>query len=106
MFTAGGPQKTARGTVTIAGARNFGGALANSRKGIDLVQAGTFANKKNLPDYNLDGDRGYGWPCWDVSPAVTFNPATNKNKAPDPLAPDAPENVPPGAPAELRASQR
>ena len=19
-----------------------------------------------LPDYNMDSDRGYGWPCWDV----------------------------------------
>jgi hypothetical protein len=29
-----------------------------------------------LPDYNLDGDRGYAWPCWDVEEMVA-------KKAPD-----------------------
>jgi hypothetical protein len=44
-----------------------------------------------LPDYNLDGDRSYAWPCWDVvAPPVfpTVDPPTNAS-APNPLRPES-----------------
>jgi Zinc dependent phospholipase C len=71
-----------------SGKRNFGGAIANSRKGIDLARAG-FPGGAVLPDYNLDADRGYAWPCWDVSPAPTGSGTPG-----DPLNPDDPANLP------------
>jgi hypothetical protein len=70
------------------GTLNFGGAIENSKRGIGLAVAG-FPGGKTLPDYNLDGDRGYGWPCWDVTPAPIAGQAAG-----DPLAPDAPPNQP------------
>ena len=93
MFSEGGPQ-----TATIVGGvktftaapKNFGGAIANSKKGIDIAQAG-FPAGTELPDYNLDGDRGYAWPCWDVEPAPMTTGTTVV--AGDPLAPDAPANA-------------
>jgi hypothetical protein len=36
---------------------NFGGAVANAA---DVIRK----DAANLPDYNLDGDRGYGWLSW------------------------------------------
>ncbi|HEY8929753.1 MAG TPA: hypothetical protein VIM55_11210, partial [Mucilaginibacter sp.] len=45
----------------------FGDAVSNAAQ----VLAG---NLNHLPDYNLDGDRGYGWHAWD--PKVGTNPAT------------------------------
>ena len=35
-----------------------------------------------LPDYNLDGDRGYAWPTWDVDA-----PPTTTSFGGDPLHP-------------------
>jgi hypothetical protein len=67
---------------------SFGGAIANSKHGIDLAVA-SFPGGTMLPDYNLDGDRGYAWPTWDVMPA----PLPNQPPG-DPLAPDAPANLP------------
>ena len=81
MFDAkNGPQAP----VTIAGfasfataSKNFGGAIANSKRGIDIAMQGAFTIKSRFPNYNLDGDRTYAWPCWDVDP-----------NAPSPLDPD------------------
>lgn len=39
----------------------FGGATANA---VDLI----VNDAKGLPDYNLDGDRGYGWKTWNPKP--------------------------------------
>lgn len=51
-----------------------------------------FQDKKELIDFNLDGDRGYSYLCW----------AQQQNPVPDP--PDFPEvlmvNVPGGNPAD------
>lgn len=48
---------------------NFGGAIANCVKIFETIQnaeaMGSFPESL-FPDYNLDGDRGYGWACWDV----------------------------------------
>jgi hypothetical protein len=50
--------------------RYFGGIFANCEAALSAavpyvsgtpLPAGTV-----LPDYNLDADRGYAWPCWDV----------------------------------------
>jgi hypothetical protein len=84
MFRENGPEPAA-GTPpqrTFAPQRkNFGGALANSRRGVDLAEAG-FPRGAALPDYNLDGDRGYAWPTWDVD-----SPPTPTSFGGDPLHP-------------------
>jgi hypothetical protein len=67
MFAAGGPQKaTSSGGVRSFGAarKKFGGALANSARGVDIAKGA----RPRFPNYNLDGDRTYAWPCWDVEP--------------------------------------
>jgi hypothetical protein len=46
--------------------RFFGDALSNA---LQLMEAG--ADK--LTRYNMDGDRGYGWHCWNPKPGT--NPA-------------------------------
>jgi hypothetical protein len=71
MFRRTGPQRPARRGPGFANtAKDFGGAIANSQRGIDLALAG-FPNDTLLPDYNLDGDRGYAWPTWDVDKPPT-----------------------------------
>jgi hypothetical protein len=81
--TTGGPQPLG----TFAGQRNFGGAMANCRRAVELAQK-SFPGGTLLPDYNLDGDRGYAWPCWDVVP-----PPASPESAGDPLRPDHPANA-------------
>jgi hypothetical protein len=78
MFLATGPQRLIKPrngepSTFASDARNFGGAIANSTRAIDLAEA-SFPAPTVLPDYNLDADRGYAWPCWDVSPAPTQHP--------------------------------
>jgi hypothetical protein len=78
-----------------ADTRHYGGALANCARAFSLAQAG-FPAPFDLPDYNLDGDRGYGWPTWDVNPAPAGEPPLspfmpNPNAA-DPLNPTNPAN--------------
>lgn len=90
MFRENGPEPptgTPPQRTFAALRRNFGGAIANSKRGIDLAEAG-FPRGAMLPDYNLDGDRGYAWPCWDVDPPPTATPPV-----PDPLNPDDPANA-------------
>lgn len=49
---------------------DFGGAIVNCeiafRKARTAIEAGGIPSDL-FPDYNLDGDRGYAWPCWDVA---------------------------------------
>ena len=46
----------------------FGDAVANA---MQIIAAAA----KGLPDYNLDGDRGYGWQTWDPTAGSNpFNP--------------------------------
>jgi Zinc dependent phospholipase C len=59
--------------------KNFGGAIANSMRAIDAAVAGSPV----YPDYNLDGDRGYAWPCWDVVDRPTRD-AAGQITVPDP----------------------
>jgi hypothetical protein len=83
MFDAGqGPQAQ----IMVGGfssfatlAKNFGGAIANSKRGIDIARAKTLSQKARFPNYNLDGDRSYAWPCWDVDPnaPAPLDPAKN-----------------------------
>jgi len=90
MFSKGGPEPptgTARPRSFRANRRNLGGAIANSKRGIDLAEAG-FPRGTMLPDYNLDGDRGYAWPCWDVEPEPT-----GAGPPGDPLSPTDPANA-------------
>lgn len=81
MFMRSGPQRRVKGPSFAQTAKNFGGAIANSQRGIDLAAAG-FPGKAFLPDYNLDGDRAYAWPCWDVD-----GPPTPTSFGTDPLHP-------------------
>ena len=85
MFAKTGPQEASfRGRPSFeVRFKNFGGAITNSLKGISLSESG-FPNGSLLPDYNLDGDRSYAWPCWDIldpvpvgaPPATTHTPLT------------------------------
>jgi Zinc dependent phospholipase C len=89
----GMPNPDGRSTIAIE-PRDFGGAVANSIKGIIRAEAAALfgAAPLQLPNYNLDGDRSYAWPCWDVTnpepenggfPPSTMTPlrpeATNDN---------------------------
>ena len=64
---AAGPLPYDMEQKSFAGVRDFGGAIANAQRGIELALQ-DFPDGAQLPDYNLDGDRGYAWPCWDVHP--------------------------------------
>jgi len=96
MFMSSGPEVDvpnaddfAPNSISVS-RKNFGGAIANCIKGITLSEA-NFPGGSLLPDYNLDGDRSYAWPCWDVvTPPVfpTVDPPTNAS-APDPLRPES-----------------
>ncbi|MDA4118237.1 MAG: zinc dependent phospholipase C family protein, partial [Thaumarchaeota archaeon] len=51
--------------------RFFGGIFANCEAALNVavpyVISGTAIPAGTLfPDYNMDADRGYAWPCWDV----------------------------------------
>ena len=77
--------------------KNFGGAVANSIKGIELAERGFPPELENgvwqdtlFPDYNLDGDRSYAWPCWDITDPPSPPPATPVTKTP--LRPEATDN--------------
>jgi len=43
--------------------RDFGAAIPNCIRAIEAILNG---QPLPLPNYNLDGDRGYAWPTWDV----------------------------------------
>jgi hypothetical protein len=81
MFLLSGLQQSIPGNVDIPPAiavspKNFGGAVKNSIKGILLSESGMLLDPRKavkkpkehtLPNYNLDGDRAYAWPCWDIT---------------------------------------
>jgi Zinc dependent phospholipase C len=50
--------------------RYFGGVIANCITALQFAVPylcdAPYPEGTVLPDYNLDGDRGYAWPCWDV----------------------------------------
>jgi hypothetical protein len=102
MFSSHGAEQAVttgdpRAPHTFADRRNFRGAIANCLRGIQIAEQG-FPSPFGLPDHNPDGDRGYGWPTWDVSPPPTGKPpsdpvAPNPNAA-DPLNPTNPANAP------------
>jgi|HubBroStandDraft_4_1064222.scaffolds.fasta_scaffold09476_2 hypothetical protein len=55
----------------------FGDAVANA------VQLLATKDAKGLVDFNLDGDRGYGWLTWDPAPASNpFTPPVNVQPEP------------------------
>ena len=60
---------------------DFGGAIENCRQifaHVDLALKNGEPLKGFFPDFNLDGDRGYGWPCWDVDhPPTGLNPTAH-----------------------------
>jgi hypothetical protein len=79
---ATGPQaELANGIQSVP--KDFGGAIANSKRAIDAGAGGSPV----YPDYNLDGDRGYAWPCWDVEPRPVRPAPTAPVVAGDPLDP-------------------
>ena len=79
MFSAAGPAPAATfplpNTIisleTFDGSqRYFGSIMANCEAALKFAVpylSGTpYPKGVVLPDYNLDSDRGYAWPCWDV----------------------------------------
>ena len=50
--------------------RYFGGVLANCITALGFavpyLSGASYPGDTVLPDYNLDADRGYAWPCWEV----------------------------------------
>ena len=85
MFDAtNGPQRAVSGRGRPPGfaatPKNYGGAIANCMRALDMVAGPT---PPQFPDYNLDGDRTYGWPCWDVAKNAKLNP---KNATPPGIA--------------------
>lgn len=61
--------------------RYFGSIMANCEAALKFavpyVEGTSYPQGVVLPDYNLDSDRGYAWPCWDVdwaykNPIVPF----------------------------------
>jgi hypothetical protein len=65
MFSADGPRKSQGIGGFVDGPLDFGNAMLNCIKALGTFRAGGVAALM-LPDYNLDGDRGYAWPCWDL----------------------------------------
>lgn len=64
MFDKAAPQiqTTSGGDKTFTNmSKNFGGAIANSAKAIRVHANGAGLV---LPNYDMDGDRGYAWPGW------------------------------------------
>jgi hypothetical protein len=52
--------------------KNFGGAIANSAYAIAGFER--LGNDLVLPNFDLDGDRGYAWPGWQVDPDPLHDP--------------------------------
>jgi hypothetical protein len=50
--------------------RYFGSIMANCERALGFavpyLSGGKWPKAVVLPDYNMDADRGYAWPCWDV----------------------------------------
>lgn len=91
MFSATGPAIAKQVTVSSPSGpkaiqtfepmpmdKDFGGAIANCARAIHLAEGG-WPGGSFLPDYNLDSDRGYAWPCWDVQNGSLLNPLDPPN---------------------------
>jgi pimeloyl-ACP methyl ester carboxylesterase len=70
LLNPDGSQKAALETFD-GSQRYFGGIFANCEAALSLtvpyVLSGTPMPAGTLfPDYNMDSDKGYAWPCWDV----------------------------------------
>jgi hypothetical protein len=62
---------TLTGLETFDGSqRYFGSIMANCEAALTFavpyLEGTPYPEDIMLPDYNLDSDRGYAWPCWDV----------------------------------------
>jgi len=56
--------------------KDYGPAMDNCRTALDAAMRGA---PLVLPNYNLDGDRTYGWLCWNVDQAADkLNPYQNR----------------------------
>jgi hypothetical protein len=57
--------------------RYFGSIMANCERALTFavpyLQGDKYPADVVLPDYNMDSDRGYAWPCWDVDWAAPTN---------------------------------
>ncbi len=81
LTNAATPERTMALTRNLfpgLGAANYSGSLGNSmdlylRYATQLAQDGGDIGQLTLPDWNLDGDRGYGFKCWRL-PSGTLEP--------------------------------
>lgn len=81
-----------RGLVTSLrsiGTKSYAGSLGNAidfylRRASEIADAGGGAGQLLLPDWNLDGDRGYASKCWDLiePPSTAPNDLAPPNPAP------------------------
>ena len=82
MLSAAGPiriEEVVKPGQEFVVPEDFGGAIANCEVAFRAVRDAISAGKiptDLLPDYNLDGDRGYAWPCWNLAkaPGESDNP--------------------------------
>ena len=78
--------------------RFFGGIFANCEAALNVaipyVSGTPMPQGTMLPDYNLDSDRGYAWPSWDVDYASPNPTAPFKWNGCDPFPADTITRVP------------
>ncbi len=85
--------------------RYFGGIFANSGRALSFAIAYLSEGDEgfNLPDYNLDSDRGFAWPCWDVDYSAPDPAAPYPWNGCDPFPTDSTKTDPWGNPRNGRA---
>jgi hypothetical protein len=83
--------------------RYFGSIMANCERALTFavpyLLGHPYPKSVVLPDYNMDSDRGYAWPCWDVdwaAPAGSITPFPWNGCDPYPLDTAARVNATPG----------
>jgi len=83
--------------------RYFGSIMANCERALTFavpyLLGQPYPKGVVLPDYNMDSDRGYAWPCWDVdwaAPANSIAPFPWSGCDPYPLDTAARVNATPG----------
>jgi len=75
------------------GTRNYGGSLGNAvdsyaRRASEIANGDGGSGQLLLPDWNLDGDRGYAAKCWGLANPPSAGP--NDLASPNPASPPPP----------------
>ncbi len=94
LADAGSPGKTIELTRSLFPPKTgapYSGSLGNAvdfllRHAAEIASGGGGADSLKLPNWNLDGDRGYGFKCWEVIADSTTTPPTETKLEPPPSA--------------------